>query len=633
MPRAPSSRRKLLTDERLIGDVFAGGNRFSLPEFQREFAWTISEAEDLLEDIDTARVDDGADDEAITYFLGTMLFATEPGAASDHQDAATRELRIIDGQQRLTTLTILFAVLRDLETDEVLRGRLAEAIEVAGTQSVAPGSKAGSERPYRMTPRSSDCTFLAARVQSSGSAIRDWSGDPIDPRKSSHQRIDDVRIYFLHQLTTHMTADDRRAFALFLLNSCRIIEMQTDNLDYAYQIFLRLNSRGLPLSDDDIVIAEVIGPLPRAEQEHFQPILDQMQRYREAQEKARSRGKTFFSHLVALHGWSSGAMISDLRRAVKSQGGPSQFTERVFRPMARAYLLTRCAFDDKALPESVKEQLRWLYLLEQMCDDEWVGCAMLLLSNLQADDPRLLRGLIELDRFAHAQLLIRPLRRERRKHYRKCARAIEAAGPDVDPLEIFTLSETEQQRVLRNLALKLHETTNRTAKAVLLRLDAEISRRPATWYLEHCGNDHGGEVQFSIEHILPRGRTLPQSSLWCMEFPDDDERMVYASCLGNLLLISREQNKRAGQKDWLRKRDGFLADPETAQFAMVGDVARRNVWDREAITARYNASMQQLADLWDLTGLLPTLGELKAANLKGQPSPLMGRQINGTRRR
>src|ERR1700733_3224939 len=76
-----------------IEQLFAGNARFSVPRYQRNFAWTADETEELWEDLLNAAQRKGE------YFLGTIVLHR-----TDTEDKA-----IIDGQQRLACITMLFS--------------------------------------------------------------------------------------------------------------------------------------------------------------------------------------------------------------------------------------------------------------------------------------------------------------------------------------------------------------------------------------------------------------------------------------------------------------------------------------------------------------------------------------------
>ncbi len=81
--------------------IFDGHFFFSIPLFQRPYTWTPEQAEELIDDF-LSSLDD--EDESNSYFLGSIVLIKE--------DDLKPEAQVVDGQQRLLTLTILFSVLR-----------------------------------------------------------------------------------------------------------------------------------------------------------------------------------------------------------------------------------------------------------------------------------------------------------------------------------------------------------------------------------------------------------------------------------------------------------------------------------------------------------------------------------------
>jgi uncharacterized protein with ParB-like and HNH nuclease domain len=96
---------KIQATEYPIYKVFSNDFVFSIPLYQRPYAWTTEQAGELLEDLLSA-LGEGSEpiDNVNPYFLGSIVLikGDKPSA------------QVVDGQQRLTTLTILLAALRTL---------------------------------------------------------------------------------------------------------------------------------------------------------------------------------------------------------------------------------------------------------------------------------------------------------------------------------------------------------------------------------------------------------------------------------------------------------------------------------------------------------------------------------------
>ena len=101
-----------------LGQLFANLHAINTPPYQRPFSWEQREAGRLLDDLAAAMEGDGDGGEIDEYFLGTMLFIEAERASRLPFSRQTRVLEVVDGLQRLTTLTILFCVLRDLDAKD-----------------------------------------------------------------------------------------------------------------------------------------------------------------------------------------------------------------------------------------------------------------------------------------------------------------------------------------------------------------------------------------------------------------------------------------------------------------------------------------------------------------------------------
>ena len=82
--------------------TFFTGKTFVIPSFQRDYAWKVRNINDLFEDVEEAQEVGGS------HYLGTFILSQK-----DRSEA----VQVVDGQQRLTTLTILLDALIDAVDD------------------------------------------------------------------------------------------------------------------------------------------------------------------------------------------------------------------------------------------------------------------------------------------------------------------------------------------------------------------------------------------------------------------------------------------------------------------------------------------------------------------------------------
>ncbi len=127
-----------------LGQLFADPSFIHVPAYQRSFAWTPDEAGQLLDDVSEAMEAEANPTRAATISSAPCC-SREPDPPTGRIAAwkaarAGRFHEVVDGLQRLTTLTILFCVLRDLDEDsgEPADERLLAAIGGAGGRAQPP---------------------------------------------------------------------------------------------------------------------------------------------------------------------------------------------------------------------------------------------------------------------------------------------------------------------------------------------------------------------------------------------------------------------------------------------------------------------------------------------------------------
>ncbi|MCT7530547.1 DUF262 domain-containing protein [Aliarcobacter cryaerophilus] len=88
--------------KRTINDIFNGNRILEIPFFQRAYVWSTQQWERLLEDMENVSLNNKP------YFLGSVILKQQPTNTSN---IVGDKRTLIDGQQRLTTLSIFFKVL------------------------------------------------------------------------------------------------------------------------------------------------------------------------------------------------------------------------------------------------------------------------------------------------------------------------------------------------------------------------------------------------------------------------------------------------------------------------------------------------------------------------------------------
>jgi len=226
-----------------LGDVLSNGKRYVMPMFQRDYAWDETEWADLWSDI-VAIAQEG---EGAHHFLGALVL--QPS-----RDDAT--LNIIDGQQRLVTLSVLaLAVITRIEqlpAAEPERSDNRDRARLLRERFVSTKDPSSLQHHSRLKLNASDNGFYQTYLVQ--------GQRPARPRalKGPEGRLNRCFEYFEKQLETHPGAGtDGAGLALFLnhvlANRLRFIEIRVENDETAFSVFETLNARGVALGTSDLV--------------------------------------------------------------------------------------------------------------------------------------------------------------------------------------------------------------------------------------------------------------------------------------------------------------------------------------------------------------------------------------------
>ncbi|WP_201790961.1 BspA family leucine-rich repeat surface protein [Campylobacter devanensis] len=231
---------------------YLSGNKFLIPIFQRPYAWTTNECEQLWNDIVEFFLSKGQDDDDDDkqYFLGSIVMYKQ-----------NKEQHVIDGQQRTTTLMLLLKAIYDktiqnASNDKNLEG-LQRIIEKCLWDIDFGSGKANKEKSHFKSEVATDKDkeVLESILQDTYTLPNDIDKVIRDKKTSAYERN---YLYFVSKTQDSDITIRWLDFCQTLLTQCIVLPIECDGsddekkLENALRIFNTLNNRGMPLSDSDI---------------------------------------------------------------------------------------------------------------------------------------------------------------------------------------------------------------------------------------------------------------------------------------------------------------------------------------------------------------------------------------------
>jgi uncharacterized protein with ParB-like and HNH nuclease domain len=209
--------------------------QFIIPIYQRQYSWSHAQCEQLFKDIDRAG---STDLEA--HFIGSVVYV-ERGLYS-HSDVP--QLLVIDGQQRLTSATLLIAALtREIQkrTDD-------------GVENVIDGTNAKKLKMYYLCndAEDGDLFYKLILTKADDEALRNIVDGKVIQDEDSALRVIQNYLLFERKL---QSASDKQLNQIYLgLQKLIIVDIALDReKDNPQLIFESLNSTGLDLSQADLI--------------------------------------------------------------------------------------------------------------------------------------------------------------------------------------------------------------------------------------------------------------------------------------------------------------------------------------------------------------------------------------------
>lgn len=559
-------------EKKSVEDLFVGPDYYVIPRFQRPYSWEAANLEDFWNDV--------VFDNPIGYFIGPMVA---------WRDSRNPIRRIVDGQQRLTTIAIMFAALRD-QFALLGSGRLAD----------------GVHRYLEKADRNFDLQFTLQTESSSnflGNAILSSTPDlSLDPNGEEEEALSNAvqQIRKLIAAEVDKRSDPQKWLADLRdrLLGLKVIWVEHGNEDDAYIIFETLNSRGKDLEVVDLLKNHLFNKLRGTRNAKADATRVKWERMR-SQLAGPDGRRRIDPNQFLLHWWQSRAdyvsrpkLFGVIKKKIKSKDAAQDVLEELI--------------GDGQLYRAVIQPQSWKWPIEEKhaaASLEAIALfgvtqpAPLLLSLMRARaaSPKLSaaqfrKTLQTVERYHFQHTIISGLSSSGgvSQMYAKSARELYAAGPD----------QQARSEVLADLRSKLAQRgpdrdqfiaafKDRFAVTDDETRDKKLVQYVLKRFLADA-NPATGLNNLTLEHLMSQDRI------------GNGESVDTVGAIGNLLLVSEELNTKLANKDFESKRN-ILASAMGKPYD-IGGVLQTDIWTSGEVWARGELLAERAYDtVWKVT--------------------------------
>ncbi|PDW60235.1 DUF262 and DUF1524 domain-containing protein [Helicobacter pylori] len=241
-------------------------NQFVIPIYQRLYSWKKEQCEQLWDDI----IKIGGNDKMNGHFIGSILYVLDGNTHSNNP------LLIIDGQQRLTTITLLFIALRNHSSDEV---KILEKFSHKETESYLINSDKDGDKKFRLILSESDKDTLLSLIDK-------------DRRKPSEPSLKIMENFKLFEEWIRKNTDKLETIFKGLEKLMIVWIALEKGKDDPQLIFESMNSKGIELTQTDLIRNYIVMETEVEKQESF------YNQYWRAMEEDFKQNETLFNRFV-----------------------------------------------------------------------------------------------------------------------------------------------------------------------------------------------------------------------------------------------------------------------------------------------------------------------------------------------
>lgn len=528
-------------EQRLLKDLFYGDNFYRIPDYQRPFSWDEEHFENLIKDLIEFNKTKDHDEK---YFLGTIVL---------HKNGDIYD--IVDGQQRLTSLLLLYSAFSSLDIEEELVGSIKKKL--------LQEKDIGDNIPERYRLEVRTCKKEFEEILN-GNEINSQTNSIVD------SYIQAKKIFISSIEEEIDSSEGKGELYKRINNNCEVLVIKASDFENAYKMFSIVNDRGLQLTSVDIIKSRCITPEIQTDANR-----DGLARRWEAFEN--DLGKEAFENIFHLIRFSKTYKKSKLN---------------IIKEFDKLNEQGKIGYGESF----VNEVLKWCNAYQELFIDGWYHADNKYIGNLllsmNEEFPSnewksviinyYMKENVNFDEFVekfestYLYYWLQGARSEKRfdiygkwigyiNQNENISSCFDAGYKNCsDDLELFLIKGNAYKSPIGRYLLKRYElrsSDNDTEKKLFIK---------------------------SVEHILPQ--TPKDESQWKKDF-DKESLKKWVHNIANLVPLNKSKNSELGNNDFKDKREKYLK-ARKSDFITTNDVMSKSQWTPKELQDRLDNIIQ-----------------------------------------
>lgn len=556
-------------------DKFLATNEttFAIPVYQRNYDWTLTQCKQLLHDI----IETGKNEKTNAHFIGSIVYV--------HDDVYTAsgltELTIIDGQQRLTTITLIYIALYRLAKqldNQMLVNRIHKTYLI---NEFAPEAEKLKLKP----------------TENNKEALRHILNSNDDEEFKGYSKIIENFEYFRSAINSENFDTVQRGLSKLIFVDIAL-DRQKDN---PQRIFESLNSTGLELSQADLIRNYILMGLSRTNQEKiYKSYWEVIEKNAKDETLNKTRVSEFIRDYLTLKNKEipnkgdvyltfkanyPTTTVDDLEEILSELKSLSKFYNKLVNPKNEA-------------DREIRQQLEYISRLEINVAFPFLMKVYEDYSNSLIDKPTFISVLSLVQSFTFRRFILGLPTNALNKIFMTL----------YDKVEQDNYLISIQKSLMQRSGVQRFPRNTETINALKEKDVYNIKPKNRTYLLERIENFQNtepviieGNSDITIEHIFPQN----PDPKWKIELGADEYNFIkenYLNTIGNLTLSGN--NGKLGNKPFADKQvmnvDGKEQGYKFSRLWLNRDLKEKTKWDKEEIEIRANQIAERFLKIWEI---------------------------------